>query len=117
MFGATSVKAGKFSLSLDTPSTFVCSLNLDSGLHLNDEAPNGFKIISSNGIQSESMNGSIQDGKIQFNFTATKETVLTVQVNAFVCKGDACSKKTYDVEFIITKGDTSKIEYSLKVDF
>ena len=43
----------------------------------------------------------------------------SVQITAFVCKGDACSKKTYNVEFDIKKGDesNSKLEYSLKVEF
>jgi hypothetical protein len=39
------------------------------------------------------------------------------QINAFVCKGDACSKKTYNLDVEIKKGNEKKVEHSLKVSF
>ena len=76
MFGATTVKGGSFLVNLNSSCKFVCDVVLDSSLHLNDEAPNSFNVISFDGIEIKKVKGPIEDGKVQFEFQASKETSM-----------------------------------------
>jgi hypothetical protein len=76
MFGQQIEKVN-FSADFSSNCLLIVKIDLEKGLHLNEEAPNSFKLISSQGIQTNDKTSGTLENEIKFNFTPQSETTIT----------------------------------------
>jgi hypothetical protein len=75
MFGQQSEKVN-FAADFSTSCLLIVKIDLEKGIHLNEEAPNSYKLISFEGIQTDKTSGTLEN-EIKLKFTPKSETTIT----------------------------------------
>lgn len=125
MWGAAPTKhktKTKFQVASNSTNTLIIDLQFDQGVHLNEHAPNSFtvKVGNSNSsviqvVKQSTVDEMKQNNKIQVEFSVNasdddlKNEKLIVELNLYICAGDACSTKNVTVSVPVTGGSESGV--------